>query len=144
MTFEPLHYLALLEGKPFAFDSAKPLAGWKLPDCFLTLRKRLEEADPKDGTRKYIGVLRLLEQQPTAVVQAAVEQALRLGVIDAQAIRLLVEKANEPASPDDFDLSDRPQLLSVQVPEPDLTLYSQLTSAKEEKPSGEKQPTGRL
>lgn len=143
VTFEPLHYLALLEGKPFAFDSAKPLAGWQLPDCFGTLRQRLEEADPQDGTRKYIGVLRLLEQQPTAVVQAAVEQALRLGVVDAQAIRLIVEKAVQPEPPDDFDLSDRPQLLSVQVPEPDLTLYAQLTSAKEQKRLGEKPPGGR-
>lgn len=137
VTMEPLHYLALLEGKPYAFDSARPLAGWKLPDCFLTLRQRLEKADPADGTRKYIGVLRLLEQQPTAVVQQAVEQALRLGILDACAIRLLVEKAAQPQPPDDFDLSDRPGLLGVQVPEPDLSAYTQLTSAKEEKgPSG--------
>jgi hypothetical protein len=133
VTFEPLHYLALLEGKPYAFDSARPLAGWKLPGCFLTLRKRLEEADPADGTRRYIGVLRLLEQQPLTLVQAAVEEALRLGVVDARAIRLLVERAGEPEPPGDFDLSDRPRLLTVQVPDPDLTLYSQLTSAKGEK-----------
>lgn len=139
VTMEPLHYLALLEGKPFAFDSAKPLEGWKLPNCFLTLRQRLEQADANDGTRKYIGVLRLLEQHPLAAVQQAVEQALRLGLLDAGAIRLLVEKASEPEPPDDFDLGGRPGLLGVRVPQPDLTAYSQLTSAKEEKsPSGKK------
>ena len=34
-----------------------------MPDCFARLRRRLEEADPKGGTRRYIGVLRLLEVQ---------------------------------------------------------------------------------
>ena len=133
VTFEPLHYLALLEGKPFAFDSARPLSGWKLPDCFATLRRRLEEADAKDGTRKYISVLRLPEQQPTAVVQQAVEQALRLGVLDGSAIRLLVEAAGQPEPPEDFDLGGRPRLSAVRVPEPDLAAYAQLTSAKGEK-----------
>jgi hypothetical protein len=40
--FEPLHYLALLETKPGAFDHARPLAGWTLPECFALLRRRLE------------------------------------------------------------------------------------------------------
>ena len=73
-----------------------------------------------------------------AAVQRAVEQALRLGVLDGSAIRLLVEKASEPHPPDDFDLGGRPGLLAVRVPEPDLAAYSQLTSAKEEKPAAGK------
>lgn len=136
VTFEPLHYLALLEGKPFAFDSAKPLQGWQLPDCFLTLRKRLEAADQQDGTRRYVQVLRLLETYSLAQVTQAVEVALRLAISDAAAIRLLVEKACEGPQVANFDLSERPRLSAVHVPEPDLSVYSQLTSAKEEK--GEK------
>ena len=31
VSFDPLHYLALLERKPGAFDSARPLEGWHLP-----------------------------------------------------------------------------------------------------------------
>src|SRR5208282_38125 len=42
VSFEPLHYLALLERKPGALDHARPLAGWELPECFATLRRRLE------------------------------------------------------------------------------------------------------
>jgi len=137
VTFEPLLYLALLEGKPYAFDCARPLEGWQLPDCFARPRKRLEEADPTGGTRRYIQVLRLLESQPVPVVQAAVEQALRLGLVDANAIRLLAERAREQPHPPDFDPSDRPRPSAVQVPEPDPALYSQLTSAKEvKKPPG--------
>jgi transposase len=127
---EPWHYLALLGGKPFAFGSAKPLQGWQLPDCFATLRRRLEEVDPEGGTRKYVQVLRLLEQQPVAVLQAAVERALRRGLVDANAIRLLVAKARAQPRQKDFDLSDRPRLSAVQVPESDLTGYAQLASVQ--------------
>lgn len=127
---EPLHYLALLEQKPYALDSARPLQGWSLPDCFLAMRRRLEEADPVEGTRKYLRVLRLLESWPLPVVTEAVTAAPRLGAIDADAVRLLVEKAAEHPQANSLDLSDRPRLLAVNVPTPDLTAYRQLTGAK--------------
>ena len=40
--FEPLHYLALIEQKINAFDQAAPLAGWRLPEEFTTLRRLLD------------------------------------------------------------------------------------------------------
>lgn len=127
VTFEPLHYLALLEHKPFAFDSARPLAGWQLPDCFCALRKRLEEADRREGTRQYIRVLRLLESHDLDAVSAAVSAALRLAVADADAVRLLLERALErPAA--DFDTGGRPQLSAVRLPPIDLSVYTVLTS----------------
>src|SRR6202044_672520 len=54
---EPLHYLALLERKPGALDHSRPLAEWSLPEAFATLRRRLEEKDPQEGTKQYIRVL---------------------------------------------------------------------------------------
>jgi transposase len=129
VTFEPLHYLALLERKPGALDHARPLAGWQLPDCFARLRRRLEEADVRGGTRRYIGVLRLLETHELAAVTAAVERALTLTVSDAEAVRLLLEQARQP-SVGGFDLAGRPQLLAVHLPPPDLAAYTALTSGK--------------
>jgi transposase len=133
VTFEPLHYLALLERKPGALDHARPLAGWQLPDCFGRLRRRLEDADSQGGTRRYIRVLRLLETYELAAVTAAVERALTLAVADAEAVRLLLEQARQP-SVGGFDLAGRPRLLAVQLPPPDLTLYTRLTSGKGVKP----------
>jgi transposase len=129
VTFDPLHYLALLERKPGALDHAKPLAGWQLPDGFGRLRRRLEEADPQGGTRRYIGVLRLLETHDLAAVAAAVERALTLTVLDPEAVRLLLEQARQPTV-GGFDLAGRPRLSAVQLPPPDLTAYSRLTSGK--------------
>lgn len=131
--FQPLHYLALLERKPGAFDHARPLVGWELPAPFGLLRRKLEEADPKEGTRKYIRVLRLLEDHDLEAVTAAVERALNLAVADADAVRLLLERAAEqPAGC--FDLTGRASLLAVRLPAPDLAAYGSLTSAKEVKP----------
>jgi hypothetical protein len=42
VTYDPVHYLALLERKPGALDFAAPLEGWELPVCFGGLRRRLE------------------------------------------------------------------------------------------------------
>jgi transposase len=133
VTFEPRHYLALLERKPGALDYARPLAGWSLPEAFAALRRRLEEADPKGGTRQYIRVLRLLEAHDLAAVTAAVERALALAVADADCVRLLLEHAREqPAA--GFDLSGRPRLLAVCLPPPDLAAYGALASGKEVRP----------
>jgi transposase len=130
VSFDPLHYLALLERKPGAYDHARPLAGWALPECFAQFRRRLEEADPKGGTRRYIGVLRLLECHEMGVVAAAVERALDLAVADAEAVRLFVEAAGQ-CPVESFDLSGRPELARVEVPPVDLRGYASLLRAKE-------------
>ena len=44
VSFDPVHYLALLERKPVALDHARPLDDWELPECFAVLRRRLEAA----------------------------------------------------------------------------------------------------
>jgi hypothetical protein len=42
--FDPLHYLALIEQKINALDQAAPLAGWRLPEEFMTLEARMNRA----------------------------------------------------------------------------------------------------
>jgi hypothetical protein len=78
--YDPVHYLALLERKPGAFDFAAPLEGWELPVCFGVLRRRLEAEFGGPGTRQFIKVLRLLERASPAELTRAVERALELGV----------------------------------------------------------------
>lgn len=89
--FEPIHYLALLERKPGGFDYARPLENWQLPDCYALLRRRLEAADPQQGTRSYIRVLRLLEKFTLPQLTAAIEYALDIDVIDSDSIRTVLE-----------------------------------------------------
>lgn len=84
--FDPLHYLALLEKKPGALDHALPLEKWDLPDCFGVLRRRLESERGGEGTREYIGVLRLLEKHPMKRLSQAVEEALAIRAHTCEAV----------------------------------------------------------
>jgi transposase len=123
--FEPIHYLALLERKPGGFDYARPLENWQLPECYALLRRRLETADPQQGTRSFIRILRLLEKCPLAQLTEAIEYALDIDVIDADSIRTILEhRADQPVEL--FPLDGRPHLAHVRVEATDVSSYQAL------------------
>jgi transposase len=125
VTFDPVHYLALLERKPGAFDYARPLEEWNLPEGFAVLRRRFEAAWGETGVRHFIQVLRLLEKCSLGELTAAVERALTIGATTADAVRVLLEVTRE--SPVRlFRLDGRPHLAGVSVPRPDLGAYHAL------------------
>jgi transposase len=127
VSYDPIHYLALLERKPGALDFAAPLMGWELPVCFGVLRRWLEAEFGGPGTRQFIKVLRLLERASLAELTRAVGRALELGTADADAVRLVLEHGRErPAGL--FCLDGRPHLKLVGVPAPNLTAYASLTA----------------
>jgi hypothetical protein len=125
VTFDPVHYLALLERKPGAFDFARPLVGWALPEEFAVLRRRFEAAWGEAGVRHFIQVLRLLEKCSLDELAAAVERALAIGATTADAVRVLLEVTRE-APVALFRLDGRPHLAGVTVPRPDLAAYHAL------------------
>ena len=88
--FDPLHYLALIERKLNALDQAAPLADWKLPDEFATLRRLLEARMGKPGKREFVQVLRLMETFAIDDVAAAVRDAIQRGAIGVDAVKHLV------------------------------------------------------
>lgn len=124
-SFQPGHYLALLERKPGALEFAKPFADWRLPPCFDVLRRRLEREWPRDGRRRFIAVLRLLERAALPELTTAVERALAAGALDREAVRIFLEHGREAPTPL-FALDGRPHLAGVQVPVPDLAAYATL------------------
>jgi transposase len=125
VAFDPVHYLALLERKPGAFDYARPLAEWDLPEAFAVLRRRFEAAWGQGGIRHFIQVLRLLERASLDDLTAAVTQALAIGATTADAVRVLLEHRREMPVPL-FRLDGRPHLAGVSVPRPDLSAYHAL------------------
>ena len=88
--FNPLHYLALIEQKTNALDQAAPLADWKLPDAFATLRRLLEARMGKKGKREFVQVLRLMEIFRSEDVAAGVGDAIARGAIGFDAVKHLV------------------------------------------------------
>jgi len=124
--FDPLHYLALLERKPGAFDHARPLECWELPDCFALLRRRLESTPGGARTREYIKVLRLLEKAAVDELAGAVTVALDIGATGSDAIALILAHRQErPVGL--FSLDGHPHLESFVIDPPDLGVYDTLT-----------------
>jgi transposase len=123
--FDPLHYLALLERKPGAFDAAKPLANWKLPDCFSLLRKRFEAEMGYGATKEFIKVLRLLERFSLGDLTAAITRAIEIGTTSVEAIALICQHhLEEPVEL--FGLDGHPHLRGIVIELPDLTCYRDL------------------
>ncbi|MFC1537733.1 IS21 family transposase [Gemmatimonadota bacterium] len=125
VSFDPLHYLALLERKPGALDHARPLEGWQLPNCFGILRRRLEDERAGEGTREYIRVLRLLEKHSISSLSRAVEKGLRVNALSRDAIaQFLIPQEQWCATT--FRLDGRDHLRQVNVQQTDIAAYSEL------------------
>jgi transposase len=123
--YNPIHYLALLERKPGGFDHAKPLERWELPATFALLRRRLEAADSRNGTRQFIRVLQLLERYSLPQLSDAVEYALDIDVLDPDSIRVIVEHRGERPA-EFFSLDGRPHLRAIRIETTDVAAYQAL------------------
>jgi transposase len=127
--FDYRHYLPLLERKPGSLDYARPLVGLDLPECFDTLRRRLQGQEEKegDGIREFIRVLRLLEDYPMERLRIAIEKALRIQAHSRDAIlQFLVPRFSWRNTT--FLLDGRKHLRLVKVAQPDLSAYRTLLS----------------
>jgi transposase len=110
----PLHYLALIETKPNALDQAAALQGWDLPEVFQHLRHMLEARMGNRGKREFIQVLRLLEAMPREIVTFAVTEAIRLGAVGFDAVKLIA-LARLERRPARLDLAAYPHLPQTAV-----------------------------
>jgi transposase len=127
VVFDPLHYLAVLEGKPGAFDHAKPLENWDLPECFSLLRRRMEAHEKRhgEGTREYIKTLRLLEKTSRGRLTRAVKKAVERDIFTKDGVAQLVFSP-EYYRRTTFSLDGREHLRRVVVAATDLSAYREL------------------
>ena len=127
--FDPIHYLPLLERKTGALDQAAPLAGWDLPEEFVTLRRLLETRMGRRGKREFVKVLRLMESFSEQDVHDAVRDAIRLGAVSSDAVKHLVLCGIE-GRPPRLDLELYPHLPRVSVSTTATTDYMTLLSGR--------------
>jgi transposase len=120
--YNPLHYLALLEHKSRALDQAAPLDDWRLAEGVHRLRRLMEARMGNAGRREFIQVLRLMEDFHQHQVEQAVVEALRLGAISFDAVKmlLLARLENRPAR---LDLTFYPYLPAATVRTTDPRAY---------------------
>ena len=120
--YNPLHYLALLEHKCKALDQAAPLDDWQLAGCIHRLRRLMEARMGNPGRREFIQVLRLMEDFHQHQVEEAVAQALKLGAISFDAVKMLLlsRLENRPVR---LDLTFYPYLPAATVAATDPRAY---------------------
>ena len=120
--YNPLHYLALLEHKSKALDQAAPLDDWQVAECIHRLRRLMEARMGNPGRREFIQVLRLMENFHQHQVEGAVAQALKLGAISFDAVKMLLlsRLENRPVR---LDLTFYPYLPAATVAATDTRSY---------------------
>jgi hypothetical protein len=128
-----LHYLALLEPKSRALDQAAPLDGWQRAECVHRLRRLMETRMGNTGRREFIQVLRLRENFRQHAVEQAVAQALRLGAIRFDAVKMLwlATLENRPAR---LDLTFYPYRPAATVGATDPPAYLGLVASSRATP----------
>jgi transposase len=128
--FDPLHYLALLEQRPGAFEHARPLREWRQTwsPVYEQLLAHLRSREPESrSVREFVLVLKLHRDYPAAEIAQAIQRALALGRADADAVRLCLHQQREVTPPlARLDLSDRPQLAPLGQQPLALAQYDQL------------------
>jgi hypothetical protein len=98
-----------------------------LPECFDTLRRRLQGEEEKqgEGLREFIRVLRLLEDYPMTKLQEAVQKALEIHAHSRDAVlQFLVPRFSWRNTT--FLLDGCKHLRRVKVVKPDLSAYRNL------------------
>lgn len=123
----PVHYLAVLEGKPGAFDHARPLEDWNLPESFTLLHRRMKAKEKfhGEGTREFIKTMRLLEKHSMGRLHRAVKKAVGMEIYTRDGVAQLLY-SREYYRKTTFNLDGREHLRMVRVARTDLVAYREL------------------
>lgn len=120
---DPDHYLELIQERPMAFNSARPIRQWRAswPNCLNILLSRFCQAQGETkGIKDFINVLMFYRDYTALAIEKAVLQAVEKNISQSDGVRhLLVYAASvQPIIP---PLTSWPSL-----PPPDIAIYGQL------------------
>jgi len=123
-SLDPDHYLELIQRRPEAFHSARPIRQWrpKWPSCLERLLKRFQQSQGETkGIKDFISVLMLYRDYRADEVEAAVEKALEMRISCSQGVKHLLLPCSDTSSPSPQSLESWPAL-----PPADVSVYGQL------------------
>jgi transposase len=130
--FDPLHYLPLLLERPGAFEHAKPIRRWRetWPPSYAVLLTRLRHHHGDgSGLRAFLQILKLHQTYPAALIEAAIEQALQIGCLHADGVRLCLHHLLHPEQPHPrLELTEQPHLAAIGAQPITLDAYETLLS----------------
>jgi transposase len=122
-SLDPDHYLELIQQRPQAFYSARPIRQWRSrwPDCLQRLLELfVKKQGETKGVKDFISVLMLYKDHDAKAVEAAVEKALYANTGSSDAVKHMLINPHGQAA--DFGSLKNWQTL----PPPDVSVYHQI------------------
>lgn len=98
-SLDPDHYLELIQQRPQAFDSARPIVEWRKqwPKCLNILLERFQESSGiTGGTKDFLNVLMLYREYEEKAIEQAISVALEQKIKSSQGIRHILIYNNCP------------------------------------------------
>jgi transposase len=123
---DPDHYLELIQQRPQAFYSARPIRQWRSswPDCLERLLALfVKKQGETKGVKDFISVLMLYKEHDTKAIEIAVEKALDANTGSSDAVKHIL--INNCGQTDHFGSLKNWQTL----PPPDVSVYHQIGGA---------------
>jgi transposase len=145
--FNPVHYLALLEQRPGAFEYAKPLKQWQQewPPVYHRVLQLLQEKWPEGrGVKEFVRILKLHQDHAAKEVETALYKTLEWGCLHYDGVLQALQHTGQALQQlqlqlnfKELDLADKPHLANVKAQTVDLNAYNQLLTPRAGQPSQE-------
>jgi len=119
----PDHYLDLIQRRPQAFESAKPIKQWRKewPESLENLLERFcEKQGQTAGVKDFISVLMFYRDHSEANVHYAVEKALKANLSTSAGVKSLL------FYPKTDEVETEPLVQWERLPAPDIAVYREL------------------
>lgn len=119
----PHHYLELIQKRPMAFHSARPIRQWResWPESLHVLLERFCRAQGESkGIKDFISVLMLYRDHQAEEIESAVELAGKNNISTSEGVRHLLTHAADAAT------AIAPLTAWSSLPAPDVSVYGQL------------------
>jgi transposase len=124
-TFDPWHYLDVLQQKPGALRNGAPFLAWDLPEPLQQTRSLLSSRP--DGDRQFVGILAAVPTHGLEAVSEACAKALAEGTVSRDVILNRLSRSGEEASPSTCPPPDHLPKLRL-LPVVDCQRYDRLLS----------------
>jgi hypothetical protein len=119
----PDHYLELIQQRPMAFNSARPIRQWRQswpPSLHALLERFCRAQGDTKGIKDFIAVLMFYRDYKASEIEAAVDLAIEHSISSSDGVRHIL------AYTGGTDVAIAPLSFWPSLPTPDLAVYGQL------------------
>jgi hypothetical protein len=93
ISYDPWHYVAVLQRKPGALRNGAPFKDWELPPPLTAIREAL--GTRSDGDRQFVGILGAIAVYGLEAVTAACTEALAIKVISRDVVLNILSRTHD-------------------------------------------------